>query len=199
MSYNPDIHDRQSMRHPQWDYRRPAAYFITVCTHQRRPVFGTIANETMRLNACGRIASEEWHRTEQVRANVTLDAFVVMPNHIHGIIWIHPDGGDSSARRDSSAMNPYAETFPHPGNTPTPDHNRSYGRAVANSISTMMRQFKSIATKRINRHRDTPGATVWQRNFYDHIIRNRQALHRIRRYIHTNPARWAQDRFHSHR
>ena len=98
-------------------------------------------------------------------------------------------------------INPNTETFPHPGNTPMSDrpHNRAYGRAVADSISTMMRQFKSIATKRINRHRDTPGASVWQGNFYDHIIRNRRSLHHIRQYIRANPARWTEDRFYSRR
>lgn len=198
MSYNPDIHARQSMRHPEWDYTHPGVYFITICTHERQHLFGYIDTSHMHMNTCGRLVSDEWHRTEQVRANVTLDAFVVMPNHIHGIIWIRPD----TASRDSSAMNPYGDTFPHPGNTgntPTPDHNRAYGRAVANSISTMMRQFKSIATKRINRHRNTSGAAVWQGNFYDRIIRNRQALRHIRQYIHDNPARWTQDRFYPHR
>ncbi len=195
MAYNPDKHDRQSIRHPTWDYRQPAAYFITTCTHERRHLFGTVAAKRMHVNAYGRIVSDEWHRTERVRDAVTLDAFVVMPNHVHGIIWIHPDS--ASPRRDSSPMNPYGETFPHPGNMPMSDHNRAYGRAIAGSVSTIMRQFKSIATKRINRHRDTPGAPVWQRNFYDHIIRNRRALRQIRRYIRENPVRWTDDRFYS--
>ena len=152
MPYDPDRHDRQSLRLPGWDYRRPAAYFVTVCTHNRVCLFGEVIDGRMALNACGRIVVEEWRRTERVRDNVVLDAFVVMPNHVHGIIGItadpddggaaprrsdpSTDGGGPNRRRGSSAMNPYG----HPG--------RTFGGAVAGSLSTIMRQFKSMVTTR---------------------------------------------------
>ena len=180
MSYDPEQHDRQSIRLPEWDYRHPAAYFVTVCAHQRRCLFGRVVDGRMVLNADGHIVADEWHRTEQVRDNVVLDAFVVMPNHVHGIICITPDGDDSNSGtadrasesptadhgRGSSAMNPYdGPTNPDDGHP-----HRTFGGAVAGSLSTIMRQFKSMVTKRINRRRDTPGAPVWQRNFYERIV-----------------------------
>lgn len=147
--------------------------------------------------------AEEWHCTERVRDNV-VDVFVVMPNrlegdsrsecgvnHVHGIICITPDGNDSDRGRGSSPMNPYyhGPTNPHDGHP-----HRTFGGAVAGSLSTIMRHFKSMVTKRIHCRRDTSGAPVWQRNFYERIVRNRQELDRIRAYIRQNPARWHQDR-----
>lgn len=119
-------------------------------------------------------------------------------NHVHGIIGItvDPDGGDVERRnanaptdgndathcRGSSPMNPYGRS------------RRTFGGAIAGSLSTIMRQFKSMVTKRINRRRGTPGEPVWQRNFYERVVRNRRELDRIRRYIRRNPARWHRDR-----
>jgi len=156
--YNPAQHNRQSIRLPRWDYRRPGAYFVTTCTHDRVCLSGSVVDGRMALNAYGRIVVEEWRRTERVRDNVVLDAFVVMPNHVYGIIGItaHPDGdgvnrdgntspgastGDigTNHRRGSSAMNPYG----HP--------NRSFGGTVAGSLSTIMRQFKPMVTTRAER------------------------------------------------
>ena len=185
MPYDPDRHNRQSIRLPDWDYRTQAPYFVTVCTHRRRCLFGRVVDGRMAVNAWGRIVREEWHRTEEVRDNVALDAFVVMPNHVHGIICITGVGDDSDTGRGSSAMNPY---HGHP--------NRSFGGAVAGSLSTIMRQFKSMVTKRINRQRGTPGASVWQRNFHERIIRDDRHWRNVRRYIRQNPARWHRDRNH---
>ena len=143
MSYDPEQHDRQSIRLPEWDYRRPAAYFVTVCAYRRQCLFGRVVDGRMALNAWGRIVTEEWHRTEQVRDNVTLDVFVVMPNHVHGIICITTDGEDANRGRGSSAMNSYhGPTNPDGPTTPHDGHpNRSFGGAVAGSLSTIMRQF----------------------------------------------------------
>ena len=98
MPYDPDRHDRQSIRLPGWDYRQPAAYFVTICSRDRACLFGEVTGAGWHLNACGRIVVEEWRRTERVRDNVVLDAFVVMPNHVHGIIGItaDPDGGGAA-------------------------------------------------------------------------------------------------------
>ena len=156
--YNPAQHNRQSIRLPRWDYRRPGAYFVTTCTHDRVCLSGSVVDGRMALNAYGRIVVEEWRRTERVRDNVVLDAFVVMPNHVYGIIGItaHTDGdgvnrdgntspgastGDTGTnhRRGSSPMNLYG----HP--------NRSFGGTVAGSLSTIMRQFKSMVTTRAER------------------------------------------------
>jgi len=204
MSYDPDRHNRQSLRLPEYDYRAPGAYFVTICTANRRCLFGTVIDAQMRLNDYGAIVAEEWRRTEQVRDRVVSDTFVVMPNHTHGIIIITDppddadddsndrselasnDDADNNRGRDSPAVHPYHGKNP----------NRTFGGAIAGSLSTIMRQFKSMVTKRINRLRDTPDGDVWQRNFYEHVVRNRNALQRIRRYIRQNPAQWDTDRIH---
>jgi REP element-mobilizing transposase RayT len=131
----------------------------------------------MVLNEFGRVVWEEWFRTAAVRPNVELfeNEFVVMPNHIHGIIWIvgEPVG---APRRVA----------------PTDGH--AHG-PMSGSLGAMIGQFKSIATKRINALRGTPGTRVWQRNYWEHIIRTERTLNAVRRYIAENPLRWHLDRY----
>ncbi len=172
--YDPERHHRRSIRLRGYDYTQPGAYFITIVTHERACLFGNVVNGAMQLNPLGEIVRAEWFKTAELRPSVQLDAdeFVVMPNHIHGIIWIVDDVG---ARRRRA---PTGEQF---------------GKPVPGSIPTIVRAFKSAATKRINALRGTPGAPVWQRNYYEHVIRNDADLRHIRDYIQTNPARWALD------
>jgi REP element-mobilizing transposase RayT len=177
MTYDPKIHHRRSIRLKGYDYTSPGAYFVTVCVEDGECMFGDVINGEMELNVYGQIVREEWLRTVELRTNVELDALVVMPNHVHGIIMIVDDGvGRGTARR-----------------APTTEQ---FGRPVSGSLPTIVRAFKSGATKRINEHRATPGATVWQRNYYEHIIRNDADLDRLREYIATNPARWELDQLH---
>ena len=164
----PTTHRRRSLRLPRFDYTQQGAYFVTVCTDGRELLFGEVMDDKVKLNALGRIAVEEWLKSAQVRTEITLDTCVVMPNHIHGIVMI-TDGRGRSDR-------PVAPSGPRP-----------------RSLGALMAGFKSAATKRINTMRGTPGAAVWQRNYYEHIIRNEAALNRIRQYIADNPARWAED------
>ncbi len=180
--YDPAKHHRRSIRLPGYDYTQPGAYFVTICTHNREPLFGRVVNGEMVLNAWGRIVWEEWFRTAQVRPYVELfeDEFVVMPNHIHGIIWI--------VRDTVGAQRRCAPTKPG-GVTPN--------NVAPGSLGAIVRAFKSAVTKRINALRGTPGARVWQRNYYEHIIRNERALNAIRRYIAENPQRWHLDRYNA--
>ena len=175
--YNPQRYRRRSIRLPGHDYTQPGAYFVTICTYNREPLFGQVVDGKMVMNAFGRIVWEEWFRTAQVRPNVELfeDEFVVMPNHIHGIIWIVGEPVGATRRV-----------------APTDGHPRG---PVPGSIGAIVGQFKSIVTKRINQMRGTPGARVWQRNYYERIIRNERALNAIRRYIAENPLRWYRDRY----
>ena len=159
---------RRSLRLPRFDYTQQGAYFVTVCTDGRKLMFGDVINDEVKLNEVGRIAAEEWLKSVQIRTEITLDTWVVMPNHIHGIVMIT----DDRRRLDR----PVAPSGPRP-----------------RSLGALMAGFKSAATKRINALRGTPGAAVWQRNYYEHIIRNEAALNRIRQYIADNPARWAED------
>lgn len=178
MAYDPQRHNRQSMRLPDYDYGQPGAYFVTICTNRHKRLFGYVDDHAMHVNQNGRVVREEWHRTADIRDNVSLDAFVVMPNHMHGIVQITFRRG--TARR-----------------APTTTHDdRQFGKPVPGSLLTIIRAFKSAVTRRINRIHNTPGATVWQRGYYDHVVRNEHDLERIRRYIRENPARWHEDRYY---
>jgi len=180
--YDPNRHHRRSIRLKGYDYTQPGAYFITIVTYERMPLFGEIVNGEMRLNEYGQMVRDEWFQTAVVRPYVVLhpDEFVVMPNHVHGIIWIvdtNADGGDDVGARRRRA--PTAEQF---------------GKPIPGSIPTIVRSFKSMTTRRINLLRNAPGTPVWQRNYYDRIIRHERALNAIRQYIIENPRRWQMDR-----
>ncbi len=189
MTYDPRKHHRRSIRLPGYDYTQAGAYFVTFVAHDRECLFGDVVDGVMRLNAFGEIVRDEWFRTAVVRPYVMLapDEFVVMPNHVHGIIWIVRDHrqGDAARRGD-----PPGRPYP-PGR---PD-DRPRGPA-AGSVGAIIGQIKSIAAKRINALRGTPAAPVWGRNYYEHIIRYETSLNRIRRYIAANPSRWADDHEH---
>jgi REP element-mobilizing transposase RayT len=161
---------------------------VTLCTYQRAELFGDVVDGLMALSPYGEVVWEEWFKTGVIRPYVRLDEteFVVMPNHIHGIIWII----DAGATRppDDARVGATRRVAPT-GGTPTPPKGPAPG-----SIGAIIGQFKSAVTKRINALRGTPGAPVWQRNYYEHIIRDEQALAAIRRYITANPARWDLDR-----
>lgn len=180
----------RSRRHPEWDYTQSAAYFVTICTHDRMHLFGRVVDDQMRCNAFGRVAAAEWHRSEAIRDEVHLDAFVVMPNHIHGIVVIAPP--DANAPTDPRG-------YRHPVTTQRAASLQGNGHpnVQPQSLGAMVRGYKAAVTRRINQMRDTPGAPVWQRNYHDHIIRTAGAWHRIRRYINTNPAQWSDDTFYS--
>lgn len=165
-------HHRHSIRLKAFDYGQAGAYFVTIVTHERETLFGSVFDGAMANNSAGQIAAEEWSRAGDVRPNVVVDAFAVMPNHIHGIIVLTEPAGAN--RR----------LAPAPGMlTPPP----------AGSLGAIIAQFKSITTKRINRLRGTPALPIWQRNYFEHIIRNDKSLDRIREYIADNPARWEHD------
>jgi REP element-mobilizing transposase RayT len=174
MFFRSQEHYRHSPRLQGYDYTQEGAYFVTICTHQRECLFGVIIGDEMRLNALGKIVHEEWLQTAVVRPYVKLDEFVVMPNHVHGILFIEDSVG--TWRRHVPTSEP-----------------RAFGKPIAGSLSTIIGSFKAMVTRRINKFRDTPGATVWQGRFYDEIIHNEAMLNQIRQYILYNPAKWVED------
>ncbi len=175
MKYDPENHHRRSIRLKGYDYSQAGAYFVTICTQNRACLFGEVVDGQMRVNELGEIVREEWLRTGQIRPNVELDAFVVMPNHIHGIIVLRGYDRRGTLQRAPTTV-------------------ERFGKPTSNTIPTIVRLFKSATTKRINHLRGTPGARVWQRNYYERIIRNDDELRRIREYIANNPLQWALDR-----
>jgi len=152
-----------------YDYSQPGAYFITIATYKKIELFGYIEEDTVILNNRGKIAFECWNDLPVHFRSVEIDDFIVMPNHVHGIIWIN----ELVNRRDTACR----------------VSTEQFGKPLRGSIPTIVRSFKSAVTKRI--HRIEPQIKVWQSNYYDHIIRNDQDLENIRTYIKYN----AYDRF----
>ena len=164
--------ERKELRLKEYDYSQPGAYFVTICTKDRLNLFGEIVNEQMHLSAAGQIARRCWDELPDHFGSIELDQFVVMPNHIHGIIIIL-DG-------------PVGATHASPQREERKERKR-------NTLGDMVGSFKSAVTKRINEINGTPGAPFWQRGYYDHIIRDDRSLTRIREYILNNPLRWFVD------
>ena len=179
MTYEAGQHHRRSVRIAGYDYSQSGMYFVTVCAADRACMFGEVVGGGVRLNDAGRIVEDEWAKTAQMRPRVLLDQFVVMPNHIHGIVVL----------MDSRGTLQRAPTGDRPIRTI-----ERFGKPTRDSIPTIIRLFKAATTKRISIQQGTPGVTVWQRNYYEHIIRDGKSLDRIRRYIAENPVRWAFDR-----
>ena len=193
MRFIPGTRDRRSVRLKDYDYAQAGAYFVTICTYDRDCLMGEVVNGEMRLNEYGEIARDEWLHTASVRRNVVLDAFVAMPNHVHGIIIltgdvgatrrvVRMDGGVTLGTGEAPAGTGEAAPRPYDGK----------GKMQSGSIGAIIGQFKSATTKRINVRRGTPGIPVWQRNYHERILREGE-LDRIRAYIRNNPAQWEMD------
>ncbi|CAN5123371.1 transposase [soil metagenome] len=161
-----DIFRVPSNRLRVWDYSSNGYYFITICVKDRKCVLGEIKDKKMFLSDIGNIIKEEWFQTSKIRSNVSLDEFVIMPNHIHGILIINSNV--ETSRRDVSTNK----------------------KLQPNSLGSIVGQFKSIATKRI---RNIYPEFSWQPRYYDHIIRNEISLQSIREYIRWNPFKWEID------
>ena len=183
---------RKQLRLKNYDYSQEGTYYVTVCTQNRECLFGVVCDGEMKLNEYGEIVKHEWGKTGEIRKNIELDEFIVMPNHIHGIINIvgaHcnvPDNeyisGDGYDRGTC--------------NVPLRNRIEKFGRSISNSIPTIIKLFKSTTTKQINQLRNTSGKSIWQRGFYEHIVRDEKDLNRIREYIMNNPAKWDEDKYY---
>jgi len=147
---------------------------VTICAHNRECLLGEIVDAEMRLNRWGHVAAEWWQWLERRYPHVTLDEWIIMPNHIHGIILL----GRGDMRYECKAG---SRTAPTTAQNPR----KPLGRLIG--------AFKTVSTKRINEIRGTPGARLWQRNYYEHVIRNEKALDAIRTYIWTNPSQRTRD------
>ncbi|PSQ80391.1 MAG: transposase [Bacteroidetes bacterium QS_1_65_9] len=188
MAYDSDRHGRRSIRLDDYDYRNAGAYFVTICTDDKRLLFGEVVRGRIRLSSCGRVAVDEWHRTEQLRDNVALDAFVVMPNHVHGIIVITENASNNERR----GMMHRAPTTDDASKNDKNTARREFGRPQAGSLGRIVGTYKVAVTRRCRREcrRDF----AWQRNYYERILRDRRELHLTRRYIASNPQQWYHDR-----
>ena len=174
-----NLRQRRSIRLRGYDYSQAGAYFVTLCTCQQHCLFGTVSAGAAQLNEFGRIASAEWSKLAEIRQEIELDSFVIMPNHLHGIVWI---------------INPDEQTTQVGAHGRAPLQRNKLWRPPK-SLGSFIAGYKSAATQQINRLRHSPGAPVWQRNYYEHIIRTERALTAIRQYIVQNPVRWELDRY----
>jgi putative transposase len=204
MKYDPNKHHRRSIRLKGYDYTKAGAYFITICTTQREHVFGDIVNGEMQLSRYGETVRLNWDNLPKRYRNVELDAFIIMPNHVHGIIVLNDNGLagaglDSLAlERDKFLVKPFSgaglesllveqdKFFVKPAPTKTKLH----------GLSEIVRGFKTFSARRINQIRRMTGVSVWQRGYYEYIIRNEESLMAIRQYIINNPLSWEQDQLY---
>ncbi len=181
--FDPQKHHRKSIRLQGYDYSQAGAYYVTIVTYQRDCLFGEIMNEEMFLNDFGKIADECWRAIPDHFPNVELGAHVIMPNHAHGIIVIH---NDESASHAVDAQHVGATQWVAPT---TPD-NRPKG-PKPKSLGTIIGSFKSAVSYRI--HKELNATGIWQRNYYEHIIRDEKDLQNKTDYIEANPALWDED------
>jgi REP element-mobilizing transposase RayT len=176
MTYNSDIHHRRSIRLKHYDYSQAGAYYVTICTENRECLFGIIEDAQMKMNDAGKMVQNVWYELPGRFSEIHLDEFIIMPNHIHGIISIvgAPLVGARISEKDSAGTRP------------------------APTLGDIIGVFKSITT-----HSYTKGVIqqqwqrfsgkLWQRNYYEHIIRNETDLEKIREYIANNPLTWEAD------
>jgi REP element-mobilizing transposase RayT len=174
-----------------YDYSRAGAYFVTICAWQRECLFGEILDGAARLNDMGRMVLECWGAIPDHFPHVELDAFVIMPNHIHGIVVINdPVGAQFIA----------PEQFIAPQMVkPNPGHEGAMNQGAMNRAPTLgaiVRAFKARCTHTLNQSRNNPGTPVWQRNYYERVIRDEGEMDGIRQYIAGNPAKWEEDENH---
>ena len=160
MQHRSQRHARRSIRLPSYDYSRAGAYFVTLCIQGRECLLGEVVNDRVELSDMGHFVKEAWEGLAMQYSYVELDEYVVMPNHLHGVIVISSE-------------------------TPSVTERKSLGRVIG--------AFKTISTKQINSMRSISGQSIWQRSYYEHIIRNDGELNRVREYVMNNPMQWHLD------
>jgi putative transposase len=182
VKFDPQKHHRRSIRLKGYDYSQAGAYFVTIVAWRREFLFGEVMNKEMGLSKFGLVAKQQWEKLPKRFLNIELGAYMIMPNHMHGIIEIINGrgmaGNLNNLDGESSRRAPTYEQFQKP---------------LTGSIPTIIRSYKSAVSYRINLIRGTDGVPVWQRNYYEHIIRNETDLQNKTDYIESNPLLWDED------
>lgn len=169
------MQERKQIRLRDYDYSEAGGYFITICTLNREDLFGKILNQTIQLNEFGKVAKQWWLELENRFRDITSDYHVIMPNHIHGIIMMSEGENAAGAIHE----------------LPLPRGRIERRRML---IPKVIGYYKMNSAKHINLLRKSTGGSLWQRNYYEHIIRNDKELSRVREYIQNNPLKWDLDR-----
>jgi len=186
MPFNPKIHHRRSIRLKGYDYSQAGLYFVTICVQNGLNLFGDVVDGKMVLNEYGEITKNEWIKTSELRKNVQLHQFVVMPNHFHAIVEITenvalPAVGANCIRPD--------EIRPNKKHNEKGECNSPL-RSPSQTVGAIVRGYKSAVSRQI-------GFPIWQRNYHEHIIRDRNAHAHIAEYIKNNPLKWETDCYHT--
>ena len=168
------IHRRRSIRLRGYDYAQAGFYFVTICVRDRECMFGEVVDNDVRLSKYGTLVAQAWEDLPNHYPHLELDQFVVMPNHFHGIVVLTPAG----AGLESAVRAGFKPALTRHG------------------LPEIVRGFKTFSARRINEIRQTPGTSVWQRNYYEHVIRDESDYDRIAEYIAHNPQRWEEDSLH---
>ncbi len=184
------LHQRKSMRLPEFDYASPGAYFVTLKTWNREPLFGKVQQEEVDLSEWGNLVHREWQRLESRFPTLQLDAFIVMPDHLHGILCLmEPANPAPISPAPVGAGQESGSRLPPILGAPPP----SFHPPAPGSIGAILRSYKSTTTRLINGLRHSSGNPLWQRNYYEHVIRNERKWKRCREYIQANPMHWNQE------
>jgi putative transposase len=200
MKYDPKKHHRRSIRLKGYDYASPGAYFVTICVQGGECLLGEVVNGAMRLNRFGRVADGLWdavppHFARGDAQTIAVDAHVTMPNHVHAIITIHelPSSVPNSPPGDDGGATDSGTTGRDTQGGETPPLRSTVGRPALGQI---VAYYKYQTTKLANEMRAMPGVRFWQRNYWEHVIRDERSYQRIVRYVAKNPVRWEQDQLH---
>ncbi|MCX6361141.1 MAG: transposase [Armatimonadetes bacterium] len=191
MIYPGDDHRRRSIRLSDYDYTQAGAYFVTICAQDRACLFGDVVNGHMEPTEAGACAETTWRCLPEHYPHVTLDAFTVMPNHVHCIIMPRAGLKPAPTVVDQAIGSGHDEGNGVVGARFKPA--RPAGEPPRHGLPEIVRAFKTYSSRSINQQMNSPGTPVWQRNYYEHIIRDEDSLNRIREYIMDNPIRWQFD------
>ena len=200
MAYDPNIHHRHSIRLKDYDYSMRGFYFVTICSYNHIPRFGKIIDGTMQLNGIGRIVLSEWELLQNRFPHIICREHVVMPNHFHGIIQIASEidpqvGAPLAGAQEEMISNVHTG---HPQGAPLHIKEANISKVT---LGEVIGAFKSITTNRILKNYDKIDLKIgrlWQRNFYEHVIRNQHSYDEIAEYIRTNPLQWENDKLYRH-
>ena len=209
MKYNPLIHHRRSIRLKGYDYSKAGAYFITICCDDRLHRFGKILDHKMILHQLGTIAYNEWISLSERFSNFELDVFQIMPNHMHGIIVLKDIDLDKTLRamvavaQDENEVNRAIAEEEDKVNRATAEEedkvNRATARVAPTTIADVVGAYKSIVSNeclKLYKLQNKQMGKLWERNYYEHIIRDENAYINISNYIINNPNKWDEDKFH---
>jgi REP element-mobilizing transposase RayT len=182
---------RRSIRLPRYDYAHSGAYFVTICTLNQVPILGNIEVGGMILSQEGKTVKNCLGKIPHHYSNCTLDTVTIMPNHLHVTLVLTADRRGEASAEDSSIL-----PFESKADASPLHHKDSRPRGTKKgSLGAIIQNFKSVSTRKINQLQNTPGNRIWQRNYFEHIIRTERSLNAIRRYVMANPSRWEMDRY----